>query len=1087
MAKRTKKKAPAKLSDVLVLNRYILYLFGVNDFQELGRGLRMSNLEGYDENNVSRIHVELVRQLCKGARLTEAQLYEYDQNIVSHTQAISEKREGIIHWKYFQYMSLLFTEIYLDKYFSNKENLLDELNTYVSYFNQPTTLPHRLRYIKNESGYQASPFEENNLNKLAFWNATGSGKTLLMHVNIKQFLHYQKKCRAGKINKILLVTPNEGLSEQHLGEFETSGIRSEIFSKRGGAAFSGKQIEIIEISKLAETSGEKTVAVDAFETNNLVLIDEGHRGISGEQWKQRRDTLSLDGFAFEYSATFGQAVNAASGNVDIYKDGQKVRTKQKEVLIDEYSKSILFDYSYKFFYHDGYGKDYRILNITDSSHEDFTRKYLTGSLLAFYQQKKIYQDHPHDALAFNIENPLWVFVGGRVTKSIGKQEAADVVKIVQFISDFIKTPNMSKTDIQEILTGRAGLINDLGVSIFRGAFEYIKTKNLAIDALYADILQLVFNIGISGANVYLDNLGGAEGELGLRAGSTEDYFGVINVGDESKLWKLCQANGIEGDNKAFGASLFHAINQSDSKINLLIGAKKFTEGWSSWRVSTMGLMNIGKGEGSQIIQLFGRGVRLKGYGFSLRRSRALDDFQQPKQVIPTFLSMLETLNIFGIRANYMQRFKEYLEAEGLPTNDSNFEEITIPTMPTVVLEDHKLKIIKVKEGMDFQRNEKPVLQYEKFWYDDKKPVEVDWFPKVQMVISNDSVNEPQNIHYSRPLNAKHHAFLDWDELYFDLYRFKTERGWKNLSFDVDALKSILTKNDWYNLYIPESALESKSYQQIRVWQEVALSLLKAYMERYYNYKKSQYESKHLELRTLTKDHDNYLEEYRILVEQGQTEIISNLQKLKDVFSEVKDHTEDIDQNFTAFSFVRHLYQPLLYIHDKQYKDLVKISPVALNEGEERFVRDLKNYYDNNKPFFEDKKLFLLRNRSKKGIGFFEANNFYPDFILWLVVGEHQYIAFLDPKGLRNINGLSHPKIQFYQTIKDTIEARLNDATVTLSSFIISNTPYDQIRHWKGQEKMTDFNNYNVYFQREQYRDYVGHILEKVVMQDTITT
>jgi len=50
---------------------------------------------------------------------------------------------------------------------------------------------------------------------------------------------------------------------------------------------------------------------------------------------------------------------------------------------------------------------------------------------------------------------------------------------------------------------------------------------------------------------------------------------------------------------------------------LLIGSKKFSEGWSSWRVSSMGLMNVGKSEGSQIIQLFGRGVRLKGYQFSL--------------------------------------------------------------------------------------------------------------------------------------------------------------------------------------------------------------------------------------------------------------------------------------------------------------------------------------------------------------------------------------------------------------------------------------------------------------------------------------
>ena len=54
-----------------------------------------------------------------------------------------------------------------------------------------------------------------------------------------------------------------------------------------------------------------------------------------------------------------------------------------------------------------------------------------------------------------------------------------------------------------------------------------------------------------------------------------------------------------------------AIKSERSTIHILIGAKKFMEGWSSYRVSTMGLLNVGKTEGSQIIQLFGRGVGLE--------------------------------------------------------------------------------------------------------------------------------------------------------------------------------------------------------------------------------------------------------------------------------------------------------------------------------------------------------------------------------------------------------------------------------------------------------------------------------------------
>lgn len=56
------------------------------------------------------------------------------------------------------------------------------------------------------------------------------------------------------------------------------------------------------------------------------------------------------------------------------------------------------------------------------------------------------------------------------------------------------------------------------------------------------------------------------------------------------------------------SSLFTKINAKNSPITTLIRSHKFTEAWNSWRVSSMGLINFAKGEGSQAIQLFGRGV-----------------------------------------------------------------------------------------------------------------------------------------------------------------------------------------------------------------------------------------------------------------------------------------------------------------------------------------------------------------------------------------------------------------------------------------------------------------------------------------------
>jgi len=99
--------------------------------------------------------------------------------------------------------------------------------------------------------------------------------------------------------------------------------------------------------------------------------------------------------------------------------------------------------------------------------------------------------------------------------------------------------------------------------------------------------------------------------------------------------------------------------------------------------------------------------------------------------------------------------------------------------------------------------------------------------------------------------------------------------------------------------------------------------------------------------------------------------------------------------FEPLDFGSHCYTPLIFIAKGETQ--VEVTPVNLNEGERNFVIDLIKYYDSNPSCFEDKKLYLLRNKSKAGIGFFEAGNFYPDFIMWILYKDKQYITFVDPK------------------------------------------------------------------------------------------
>jgi hypothetical protein len=168
------------------------------------------------------------------------------------------------------------------------------------------------------------------------------------------------------------------------------------------------------------------------------------------------------------------------------------------------------------------------------------------------------------------------------------------------------------------------------------------------------------------------------------------------------------------------------------------------------------------------------------------------------------------------------------------------------------------------------------------------------------------------------------------------------------------------------------------------------------------------------------------------------------------------------------------------LHIKGNSDLVRVSPVALNQGEKDFVLDLRDFYSNNKDWFGGRELYLLRNLSKgKGIGFFEAENFHPDFILWLVEGDTQKIAFVDPKGILRLQGLNDPKIMFHEKIKE-LEVRLNDPSVSMSSFIVSNTPLEAVKWWTGDDdSKLEFTKRNVFFQDEDKDVYVRNILDRM--------
>ena len=292
-----KKSSPSvSFETYLVLFRYFLGEIGTTELKSLGNKLNSVEYEGLDENGNTHFY-HYIAQIAKmkHCSITTDKLREYDERICRYTKEIGEKRGGI-SLKYFQYISLLFTEMYLDNYFADRSAFCKSLNEFIDSENSRTL-----------GALTMEPYTINSMNKLAYMCATGSGKTLLMHINIKQFIFYLKRAKringSIAINKIIVLSPNEGMSKQHLSELTLSGIKANIFNKDGGGMFNGQNegVAIIDMNKLKEEGKVKTVSVDSFERNNLVLVDEAHRGMSSTDgvWYDYRTRLSEEGFAFE--------------------------------------------------------------------------------------------------------------------------------------------------------------------------------------------------------------------------------------------------------------------------------------------------------------------------------------------------------------------------------------------------------------------------------------------------------------------------------------------------------------------------------------------------------------------------------------------------------------------------------------------------------------------------------------------------------------------------------------------------------------------------------------------------------------------
>ena len=267
-----------------------------------------------------------------------------------------------------------------------------------------------------------------------------------------------------------------------------------------------------------------------------------------------------------------------------------------------------------------------------------------------------------------------------------------------------------------------------------------------------------------------------------------------------------------------------------------------------------------------------------------------------------------------------------------------------------------------------------------------------------------------------------------------------------------------------------------SFGNVHLWQEMAAELLQKYLEEYYNYCRSAFIEPRLELQELVSGDGNLpeVDEYQLIVDADQQALIHDIETLTREIAARKTGVLSAG-DLKACLFGVHLYEPVLNVA-KGSK--IQIAPVSLNESEFQFLDDLRQFVEREQEQLETDgvELFLLRNESRgRGIGFFEAGNFYPDFLFWQVRKEKQYLSFIEPHGLQH-EGPGHKKIEFHTVIKD-IQKRLSADGVVLNSFIVTPTRFGKLNWGKTIDELEDI---HVLFMEDRRNSYVRSVFDRML-------
>ncbi len=481
---------------------------------------------------------------------------------------------------------------------------------------------------------------ENFINRLAFYMATGSGKTIVI-IKLVELLSMAMGMNLIPKKNIMFFSANENLIKQFEKEIEKYN-KDKDYSKQidfknlksvtnkdfhhASKNFLMKKITLFYYRAdlmSDEESKENLLNYKDYWDNgeNYVILDEAHKGNKSESKRQAIfSLLSLKGFLFNFSATF---------------------TEESDLITSVYNLSVGEWVKL------GYGKESVLLKknnlnafkeLKDLNDREKEIALLKALLLLGMQKRYKIEGYFHDPLmlvfthSVNVQNSDAEIFFKTLARVIENDDGSDFSKAKEDLLEELKKPEFLFSDDKD---------KDYKAQVFKEGLKKMDFKGLKEEVFYASNGHIEVIINPKNNQ-----------EIAFKLNTSDKVFCLIRIGDITEwIHEKLKSVKVVSKNLSFKEeSYFSQIDKSS--INILVGSRTFETGWDSTRPSVILFLNIGLDDDAKklVKQSFGRGVRIESVKNQRQRLAYLEIDPSIKKALKPNAAMLETL--FVIPTNY---------------------------------------------------------------------------------------------------------------------------------------------------------------------------------------------------------------------------------------------------------------------------------------------------------------------------------------------------------------------------------------------------------------------------------------------------